>query len=31
MTGNIIFDSMRKVTSWGLTNRVNTLKKKFGK
>ncbi len=27
MTGNIIFDSMRKVTSWGLTNRVNTLKK----
>ena len=31
MTGNIIFDSMRKVTTWGVSNRVNKLKKKLGK
>ena len=31
MTGNIIFDSMRKVTTWGVSNRINKLKQKLGK
>ena len=31
MDGNIIFDSMSKVTRWGMANRIQKLKKVLGK